>query len=138
MPFNQTLDLFDFRAFLLELMMNKYRFYVAYFSNNRIKFGITTDIDKRMKYYVSEARRNDIQFVTWFASSQCFEKEVALAMERVFRFFNSDNMIPKQRESIRGDVDFFGKTISNAEELFRIASSEYCGWDNECYGHIVI
>lgn len=94
----------------------QYTLYVIRFDDNRIKFGVTSGVKKRMSYYRQEARRNNIDFLVWFAVKPFQRKEQALHAERAMRLIFREQSRKSQREWLIDGADF-AQTIKIAEEL---------------------
>ena len=90
--------------------------YAVFFSDGRIKVGLTANTMKRMQYYAQEARRNRVQSLTWWASSPTHER-FARCIERHFCREMRPCAIPGHREWFVGDAPAFQSVISALERL---------------------
>lgn len=99
-----------------------YRIYAVYFSDKRIKIGISADAERRMRYYVQESRRNRVQDMTWWASKE-FSKYSALLAERTVCRAYADKAISGHRERFEGGLDLF-EGISSSIENMRTALAQ--------------
>ena len=99
-----------------------YRIYAVYFSDNRVKIGITSDADQRMRYYSQECRRNRVSWFGWWASAE-FSKQSALLAERTICRAYSDLAMLGHREWFDGDSNLYTSVIESAEQL-RVALRE--------------
>lgn len=104
---------------------NQYCIYVVHFSDGRIKFGITKNLNKRMSYYRQEARRNNVDGLVWWAAKPFEMKSQALHAERTMRLLFRDNSRKYQREWLTIDANFLD-VMETAEEL-----REYLGIETE-------
>jgi predicted GIY-YIG superfamily endonuclease len=88
-----------------------YRVYAVRFTDNRIKFGVSGNIHKRMRYYVQEARRNRVDGVVWYASAPFTSKRDALNCESMLASLTRYMSIPGHREWIDADAGFYPQVI---------------------------
>jgi predicted GIY-YIG superfamily endonuclease len=93
----------------------EYRNYVVCFSDGRIKIGMTSNLKRRMRHYVGEAKRSGAQQVTWWASTSFAEKHSALLMERLMCNSYKHMAIYGFREWIEGDSKIYAGIIKQAE-----------------------
>lgn len=98
--------------------------YVVFFSDERLKVGITSDLKKRMRCYRSEAQRNKIDNVFWWAGAAYENKETALSAERLMCKTYSEFSIPGHREWFHGGKKGFVALMSTAEKVRALLGSE--------------
>src|SRR5690349_18341888 len=101
-----------------------YRLYVVRFSDNRIKIGISGDVQTRMDCFIQEARRSKIDHVTWWACAPLSSKRVALLVKKGLRRSYSDKSIPTHRDWLLGIT--FREVIQDAKS-FRASLGEESG-----------
>lgn len=85
--------------------------YAIFFSNNRIKVGITKNFKKRMSAYSQEVKRNGIEFASAFGCVPFVNHQHALRLERHICSELSVSRINKQREWFSGDSGMFKNVI---------------------------
>ena len=118
------------------MMKNEYySFYLIWFSNDRLKFGITRNPKQRFNSYLCECRRNDIEAISSIFSSPVFSKETGLHMERTFRKLFKDDLINGQRESIslKGNEGLFSALIPQMKSFYKLFIDEYSSENEECF-----
>lgn len=103
---------------------HQYCVYVIRFSDGRIKFGITKNLNKRMSYYLQEARRNNLDGLVWWSAKPFDIKSQALHAERTMRLIFRDHSRKRQREWLFNANH--SCVISTAQEL-----REYIGGSTE-------
>jgi hypothetical protein len=96
--------------------------YAVYFSDVRIKVGITANVPKRMSYYAQEARRNRVDHLTWWSCAPVTHC-MALRMETHFCRQVREFAMPKHREWFEGDASDFSAILVALED-FRVALAD--------------
>ena len=86
---------------MTEILKCDHVVYAIHFDDKRIKVGVTSNIQKRLRYYVQEARRNRVEGLTWWASSPA-PKSLAYLIERHFCRRNKAIAMPSHREWFDG------------------------------------
>lgn len=84
-----------------------YYVYLIRFSNDRIKVGITSDLDKRFSYYKQEARRHDLRIDQNESYLILAGKKAALEIESIICKEYKKISINKHREWFKGDYLMF-------------------------------
>lgn len=102
----------------------KYAVYVVHFSNDRIKVGISSQVHERMKYYAQEARRNGVEFVTWWSCKEFDSKSIALFTERILCNELREGAIHRHREWFYGGSKAFAAVIGAVERLRKRLGTE--------------
>lgn len=90
--------------------------YAIYFSDHRVKVGVTADFAKRRSYYQQEAARNRSVCATWWATAPA-PKYYALLIEKHFCRANRDLSMSGHREWFEGDSTFYGSVIEALVDL---------------------
>ncbi len=90
--------------------------YAVFFSDGRIKVGLTANTQKRMRYYAQEARRNRVEYLTWWASAPTYER-FARCIEKHFCREMRPCAIPGHREWFIGDTAAFQSVMGALERL---------------------
>ena len=112
-----------------ELHPKTHSVYAVYFSDARIKIGVTADVAKRMTYYAQESRRNRVRSLTWWSCAPT-EKDCAYRIERLFCRGMQDAAISRHREWFEGDASAFQSVIKALDGLRAdIASGEEVATD---------
>lgn len=97
--------------------------YVIFFSNNRIKVGITKNFKKRMSAYSQEVKRNGIEFASSFGCIPFINHQHALRLERHICSELSASRINKQREWFSGDAGMFKCVLDVIQDARLMLSS---------------
>lgn len=90
--------------------------YVVYFSDDRIKVGLTANVRKRMRYFAQEARRNRVEHLVWYACAPT-RKSFARSIETHFCREMRPCAIAGHREWFIGDTSAFGAVINAIDRL---------------------
>lgn len=96
--------------------------YVVYFSDGRIKIGMTSNFFKRMSYYRQQAKKSGITQVTWWAATAFAEKRACLLMERLMCNCYRHLALRRRREWIAGDAKIFAEVIKQSEFVRELLS----------------
>lgn len=96
--------------------------YAVYFSDGRIKVGVTADVPKRMSYYAQEARRNRVDSLTWWSCAPV-ERWIALRIETHICRHMREFSMQRHREWFAGDTNDFGAFVAALERL-RVAAAD--------------
>ena len=105
-------------------MTKKCFLYVVLFSDDRLKVGITSDLKKRMRCYRSEAQRNQINNVFWWAGAAYENKETALAAERLMCKTYAEFSIRGHREWFHGGSNGFTALMQTADQIRALLGGE--------------
>jgi len=105
-------------------MKKKCFLYVVFFSDERLKVGITSDLKKRMRCYRSEAQRNQIDQVFWWAGAAYENKETALAAERLMCKTYAEFSIRGHREWFYGSSKGFSALLDTAGQIRSLIGGE--------------
>ena len=89
--------------------------YLVRMSDGRIKFGISACVQKRLTYYVQEARRNGVECMTWYAVKSFKDRATAIQAETALRRASRQFVMFGQREWLRGVT--FGSVIAAVDSL---------------------
>lgn len=103
-------------------MSKTHSLYAAYFSDGRIKIGVTADVPKRMSYYAQEARRNRVSSLTWWSCAP-IEHGTALLIEKSMCRHMREYAMPRHREWFEGTSTDFQAFISGLER-FRVSAAD--------------
>ena len=98
--------------------------YVVLFSDERLKVGISSDLKKRMKCYRSEAQRNQIDNVFWWAGAAYENKVTALMAERLMCKTYAEFAVRGHREWFHGGSDGYKTLMQTAEHIRALLGSE--------------
>lgn len=98
-------------------IVSTHRLYVIHFDDDRIKFGISKQVSRRMKYYEQEAKRNRVNGFTWWASPEFSCRKDASMVEGLFRRVLADSAFAGHLEWINGGSQDFSQIIGWGEEL---------------------
>lgn len=106
--------------------MNKeYYVYLVLFSTNRIKVGVTGNINKRIKYYKQEAARHGMRIERTEHYLIMGDKEAALALEKRICKEYRRAAVRNHREWFRGDVYLYFYISGRAHQLTVIEKNEF-------------
>lgn len=91
--------------------------YILWLSNDRLKVGFTSNIDKRMTYYRQEARRHGIKYGYWWSCAGFRDRREAQFMERVVLIRFGGMQMHGTREWFRCDSKTYQEIIPIVGEI---------------------
>lgn len=97
--------------------------YVVRFADGRIKFGITSNVRRRIHSYAQEAKRNDVTGLVWWSCKPLRSRVHARAIETDLRHSLRAFTIAGHHEWLRGIE--FSEVMRIAEELRAVFAPAY-------------